>query len=680
MFDLDHPGALPDLTDEQERAVTHDGHSLLIVAGAGTGKTTTLSARLAHLVANGVPPERIMLLTFSRRAATELLSRAEQWAGHDQLRGAWGGTFHAVANRLLRRHGRSVGIDPDFTLLDQGDQADLLALVRDELSVDSTPQRRRARKELLAGALSRVVNTRQPLDVVLRRHYPWCADQADELRATYGAYVARKRERHLVDYDDLLSLWRALVQDPDVGATVAGRFDHVLVDEYQDTNALQADVLAAMAAAGATITAVGDDAQAIYGFRGGTVRNILDFPSRFDAEVVALTRSHRSTPEVVTVANRIWAAATERHDKELVSTRSPGPRPVLVTAGDEHAEARGVCERLLQSVERGIPLRRQAVLFRTGHHADLLEVELTVRRIPYVKFGGLKFLEAAHVKDLLALCRVAVNPRDDLAWFRVLQRIDGVGPGIARRVVAALDAADGSLARVVEAGVVPPRSADEVAGLATAVATAADGDLATGERIDACRAWLDPHLDRFGDGAARRADLARLAELAVGTPDLETFLTELTLDPPASTGDLAGPPHLDDDVLTLSTIHSAKGGEWDIVHLIHAADGNLPSDLSTGDPEQLEEERRLLYVAVTRARDELHVHVPLRFHHHRNRLDDAHSTGQRSRFLTPEVVTAMDEVAAGSDRAPSDVEPSALRARGRDVVAAADAELAALLG
>ncbi len=679
MFDLADDRPLPDLTDEQRRAVTHDGGSLLIIAGAGTGKTTTLSARLAHLVANGVPPERIMLLTFSRRSATELLSRAEQWAGHDQLRGAWGGTFHAVANRLLRRHGRAVGIDPDFTLLDQGDQADLLALVRDELSTDAAPQRRRARKELLAGALSRVVNTRQPLDLVLRQHYPWCADQADELRATYGAYIARKRDRQLVDYDDLLALWRALVQDPDAGPTVAGRFDHVLVDEYQDTNALQADVLGAMADAGATITAVGDDAQAIYGFRGGTVRNILDFPARFDAEVVALTRSHRSTPEIVTVANRIWAAAAERHEKELVATRSAGPRPALVTGGDEHAEARGVCERLLESVERGIPLRRQAVLFRTGHHADLLEVELTLRRIPFVKFGGLKFLEAAHVKDLLALCRVAVNPRDELAWFRVLQRIDGVGPGIARRIVTALDAADGSLARVVGSGVVPPRSADEVAGLAAAVATAADGDLATGERIDACRAWLDPHLDRFGDGAARRADLARLAELAAGTPDLETFLTELTLDPPASTGDLAGPPHLDDDVLTLSTIHSAKGGEWDIVHLIHAADGNLPSDLSTGDPEQLEEERRLLYVAVTRARDELHVHVPLRFHHHRNRLDDAHSTGQRSRFLTPHVVDAMDEVL--SVRAGGSLDPVAdCRPTGRSAVAVADAELAALLG
>jgi len=675
MFDTDE---LPPLTDEQRTAVTHDGSSLLIVAGAGTGKTTTLAARLAHLVDSGVPPERILLLTFSRRAASELLSRAERWAGHDRLRGAWGGTFHAVANRLLRRYGRAVGIEPDFTLLDGPDQADLLALVRDELSTEAVPSRRRARKEVLASALSRVVNTRQPLDVVVRQHHPWCADQLDELRATYAAYIARKRERHLVDYDDLLALWRGLVQHPEAGPLVAGRFDHVLVDEYQDTNALQADVLAALAGAGATVTAVGDDAQAIYGFRGGTVRNILDFPARFDADVVALTRSHRSTPEIVTVANRIWAQAAERHDKELVAVRATGSRPRLVDAGDEHAEARAVCDRLLGAVERGIPLRRQAVLFRTGHHADVLEVELTVRRIPFVKYGGLKFLEAAHVKDLLALCRVAVNPRDDLAWFRVLQRIDGVGPGTARRIVAGLDAADGSLARVVASGVVPGRAADDVAGLAEAVAAAADPDRTTGERLDACRAWLDPHLERFGDGEARRADLARLADLARETADLETFLTELTLDPPASTGDLAGPPLLDDDVLTLSTIHSAKGGEWDVVHLIHAADGNLPSDMATGDPEQLEEERRLLYVAVTRARDELHVHVPVRFHHHRGRLDDAHSTAARSRFLTADVVGAMDRDVAGGRHVPADdgsVPPMA-----GDAVARVDAELLSLLG
>ncbi|MGK2928181.1 MAG: ATP-dependent helicase [Acidimicrobiales bacterium] len=675
MFDRDDL-PLPDLTDEQRSAVEHDRGNLLIVAGAGTGKTTTLSARLAHLVAAGVPAERIMLLTFSRRAASELLARADQWAGHDRLRGTWGGTFHAVGNRLLRRHGRSVGIDPDFTLLDPADAADLLALIRDERAEHAAPSRRRARKEVLSSALSRVVNTQTSLDVVMRAHYPWCADQIDELRPVFGDYIARKRARHLVDYDDLLALWRALMRHPEAGPPVAARFDHVLVDEYQDTNALQADVLEAFATGGATITAVGDDAQAIYGFRGGTVRNILDFPARFDADLVTLTRNHRSTPEIVTVTNRIWAEATERHDKDLCAVRSPGPRPELVTSGDEHGEARAVCERLLAMVERGVPLRQQAVLFRTSHHADLLEMELTVRRIPYVKYGGLAFLEAAHVKDLLALCRVAVNPRDDLAWFRILQRLDGIGPGIARRIVAALDTTDGDLDAVVSAGTVTGRVADDVRHLAAAVLEAADPGRSSGQRVDALAAWIDPHLDRFGDGAARRADLARLADLAGASPTLDRFLTELTLDPPASTSDLAGAPHLDDDVLTLSTIHSAKGGEWDVVHVLHASDGNIPSDMATGDPVQIEEERRLLYVAATRARDLLHIHVPLRFHHHRGRFDDAHTLGQRSRFLTPAVVDVMTEVRPSAP----DASPTPVQAKVGDAFASADADLAALLG
>ena len=663
------------LTDEQRQAAGHDGGHLLIVAGAGTGKTTTLAARLAHLVAAGVPAERIVLLTFSRRAAAELIGRAEAWAGAEALAGAWAGTFHAVGHRILSRWGAAAGLDRSTSLLDAADAADLLALVRDEVAPAGEPVRRRARKEVLAGALSRVVNTATPLPEVLAQHYPWCRDQEAEIRAAFLAYVARKRSRGLVDYDDLLVLWRAVLREPDLGASIASRFDHVLVDEFQDVNDLQVDILAALADGGATVTAVGDDAQAIYGFRGGSARHVLDFPDRFGADVVALTRNHRSTPEVVAVANRVWAAAAERHDKELVAVRPGGPRPVLRTAADEHAEVRAVCTQLLGAIDRGIPLRAQAVLFRTGHHADLLELELAARRIPFVKYGGLRFLEARHVKDLLALCRIAVNDRDDLAWFRILQRLDGVGPGRARRMVAALETAGGSPDALVAAGIAPHEAAERLDTLATAVRVG-DGDTA-GEVVARCRAWLAPTLERDRDAEARDADLARLAELAAATDDLSTFLADLTLDPPASTSGLAGPPTLDDDVLTLSTIHSAKGGEWDVVHLLHVADGNLPSDLATGDPAQLEEERRLLYVAVTRARTELHVHVPLRFHHHRHRRDDAHTIGLRSRFLTDDVVDAFDVVTVAPDRpvgAATDQPPRS------GLLSAVDDELGLLLG
>lgn len=664
-----------DLTPEQRAAVEHDRGNLLIVAGAGTGKTTTLAARLAHLTTAGVSPERVMLLTFSRRSATELSARAATWSGADRIRGVWGGTFHSVANRLLRRFGNAVGISPAATLLDPADAAELMAMMRDSHATVDEFTSRRARKEALVSVLSRVVNTRVPLDDVLRTHYPWNADQADTMRATFAAYVAHKRSHDLLDYDDLLTLWRALVLDDGVGPLVTARFDHVLVDEYQDTNTAQADILRAMAGRGVTVTAVGDDAQAIYGFRGATVRNILDFPGDFGADVVTLTRNHRSTPQVVEVANRIWAQAAERHDKELVAVRGDGPIPQLVTAGDEHLEARAVVDRLLAAHEAGVALRDQAVLFRTAHHADILEVELTVRNVPFVKFGGLAFLEAAHVKDLLALCRVALNPRDDLAWFRILQRIDEIGPARARALVTALQDCDGSVDAALSHCELPGHLHGPVLALGDSIAECVRRCEAGHCDISSLVAWLAPRLHSLGSVESRRADLDRLADVAA-TSSLERFLTDLTLDPPASSSDLAGPPLLDDDYVTLSTIHSAKGGEWEIVHLIHAADGNIPSDLATGDAAQIEEERRLFYVAATRARNALVVHVPLRFHHHPRRLDDAHSLAQRSRFLSPEVTAVMREVVQAGDTA-VDVATGEIS---HDVVRRVDAELDALIG
>jgi DNA helicase-2/ATP-dependent DNA helicase PcrA len=652
------------LTEAQRRAVEHDGGHLLVVAGAGTGKTTTLAARVARLVAQGTPPERILLLTFSRRAAAELLRRAGQLCGADVAGRAWGGTFHAVANRLLRLHGRSLGLDPSFTVLDQADAADLLALCRTELDAHdrpgARPATRAARKDTMAAILSRCVNTTTPLTEVLARHFPWCKEERDPLRATFEAYTGRKRAAQVLDYDDLLLCWGALLRIPDVAQRIASRFDHVLVDEYQDTNTLQADLCEGMTSAGAVLTAVGDDAQAIYSFRAATVRNILEFPTRFSADVVVLEDNHRSTPEVLAVANAVLAEAPagERHEKVLRTTRPGGPRPALVACADEAHQAAEVCARILERHERGTRLLDQCVLVRTGHHSALLELELAARRIPFTKYGGLRFLEAAHVKDLVAALRLVENPRDELAWFRVLGLVDGVGPATARREAAA-----------ATGGAVPTVAPELTVALADARALAGAGgdDQRPGAAVERVRVWLDPIVDRrYGGAHVRLDDLDALQRSAAAAPSLSRFLVELTLDPPSSTGDLAGPPHLDDDYITISTIHSAKGGEWGVVHLLSVVDGDLPSDLATGDAAQVEEERRLLYVAMTRAKDELHCYAPLRMHHHRRAggvRSDAHGYAPLSRFLSPAVLATMSREGVPSDPLPADgpADPAAPR-------------------
>jgi len=617
-----------DLNPSQLSAVTAGHGPLLIIAGAGTGKTKTLATRVAHLIAEGVAPERILLLTFTRRAAAEMLGRAATIAGQRAAGRVWGGTFHACANRLLRLHAPSLGLDPSFTVLDQPDAAELMGLVRADLGLGAG-ERRFPRKATLLDIYSRVVNAQQPLSQVLAERFPWCGDDADGIRAAFEAYTARKRERSLVDFDDLLLLWAAATRTPVVGEALAATFDHVLVDEYQDTNALQADIVAGLRPGGQGVTVVGDDAQAIYSFRAATAGNILGFPDRFPGTtVVTLEQSYRSTTPILDASNAVMAQATKRFTKDLWSARPGGERPVLVSCGDESSQSDEVCARVLAHREAGVALRSQAVLFRAGHHSDLLELELSRRNIPYVKYGGLKFLEAAHVKDLMALLRVLENPRDELAWFRVLQLLEGVGPGHGRRMLGALLAG--------ETPSVPSAAAADWGRLSSALEECRGGGLSPAAEVERLRAFLDPVLTRAYDNAdVRKADLEQLALAASGYRSRSRFVAELTLDPPASTSDLAGPPGLDDDWLVLSTIHSAKGCEWDVVHVIHAADGNIPSDMSTGDSDGIDEERRLLYVAMTRARDHLHVYVPLRYHHQRRGGSDAHSYAQVSRFLVP---------------------------------------------
>jgi ATP-dependent DNA helicase UvrD/PcrA len=639
------------LNSRQREAVMHQAGPLLVVAGAGTGKTLTLAGRVAHLIERGVPPERILLLTFTRRAAREMLARAARLTGRDGPTSGrvWGGTFHAVGNRLLRQHGRAIGIRPDFTVLDQADAADLMNLIREDLGLSSM-KRRFPRKELLADIYSRTVNARTRLAEVLDAWFPWCRDEIQGIRSVFHRYGERKREQNVLDYDDLLLFWVALAQTPATRAHVAAMFDHVLVDEYQDTNALQADIVWDLWGPGGNVMVVGDDAQSIYSFRSATVRNILDFPTRFEGtRIVRLEQNYRSTGPILDASNAVIAHAAERHPKSLWSTRPGEVRPTLTTCLDESEQSDVVCRSVLEHRERGTLLRQQAVLFRSAHHSDLLEVELSRRNIPFVKYGGLKFLETAHVKDVLAMLRILENPLDEVSWFRVLQLLEGVGPAGARRLLGALGvrpgASDPSPIRALadESVDAPVTVRDQLVGLGRALADCSSEDLSPAGQIERLRLFLAPVFERrYSSARERLRDLEQLEHLASRSPSRARFITDLTLDPPDSTGDLAGPPLLDEDYLVLSTIHSAKGLEWDVVHLIHAADGMIPSDMATGKADEIEEERRLLYVAMTRARDELHVTFPLRYYRRPRGLQDGHGYAQLSRFFTDDVRGLFD--------------------------------------
>jgi DNA helicase-2/ATP-dependent DNA helicase PcrA len=644
-------------TEAQAAAVDHGDGPLLVFAGAGSGKTRTLAGRVGRLLERGVPPERICLLTFSRRAAAEMLARVGPAASR-----VCGGTFHAVANRMLRRHGRLVGLDPSFTVADAADAVDLLALVRADigLAAETRPGGRRfPSAETMAAIASRVVNAQERLADVVSTRFPWCRDEVDGVRECLVAYTARKRGQHVLDLDDLLLFWQALARSPEGAAVTAQAFDHILVDEYQDTNAVQADVLDALCPGGRGLTVVGDDAQAIYGFRAATPRNILDFEQRYPGTtVVRLADNHRSTPPIVAVANAVMSASAPGHwsGTRVRPVRTGRGRPLLRTCADEATQATAVCDSVLAFRDQDVALRRQAVLFRASWHADLLELELSRRNVPYVKYGGLRFLEAAHVKDLLALLRLLDNPWDELAWSRTLRSLDGVGPVTARRLTEALGVRAGPdagaatpLAQLLAAAPDCGAAAREgVDALRTALADCLRLGPTPAPQVERLRAFLAPIVRRRYDSPEPRlADLAEVEAAAARYPTRTALLTDLVLDPPQATGDLAGPPGLDDDWLTLSTVHSAKGGEWDVVHVIHAADGCFPSDMATGSVEDLEEERRLFYVACTRARNVLEISWPLRYHHNRQHPTDRHGWAQLSRLITPEVEALLARTSVG---------------------------------
>jgi len=658
---MQHPDPLESLNPQQREAATHgtgdgagDTRPLLVIAGAGSGKTNTLAHRVANLIRHGADPQRLMLLTFSRRAAQEMERRAagvlQQALGLAGTQAPpalpWSGTFHAIGARLLREYAPRIGLEENFTIHDRGDAEDLMGLVRHEIGC-SDAKKRFPLKGTCLGIYSRVLNTRDPLPLVLQSVYPWCAQWEDELKKLFGAYVEAKQQQNVLDYDDLLAFWADMMAEPALAAEVGERFDHLLVDEYQDTNRLQAEILLAMKPSGQGVTVVGDDAQSIYSFRGATVRNILDFPAQFTqpARVVTLERNYRSTAPILDASNAVIAAARERHAKNLFTDKASSQRAQLVLVPDEAQQARWVADQVLRQREAGTTLKSQSVLFRASHHSAALELELARRNIPFVKFGGLKFLEASHIKDVMALLRFAQNPRGRMAGFRAVQLVPGIGAATATRLLDAMGEASDPH-RALQSFEPPAQAQEEWAQLAALFAKLKEPGLAWPADMELAKAWYLPQLERIHeDSQVRKLDVEQLARLAAGYGSRERFLTELTLDPPEVTSDQSGPPLRDEDYLILSTIHSAKGQEWKAVHVLNVVDGCIPSDMATGTTEELEEERRLLYVAMTRAREQLHLLVPQRFYVSQQAGGgDRHVYAGRTRFITEAMAARFEQL------------------------------------
>ncbi len=641
------------LNAEQRAAVLHGEGPLLIVAGAGTGKTRTLVHRVASLIERGVRAERILLLTFTRRAAEEMLARVERLTGH-QGRRVQGGTFHATAHSALRQFGPQAGIAEGFTILDQGDAEDLMQLARAALGFGAR-ERRFPKKETLQALYSRHINTDRAVEHLLRDGYPAYIDDLIDITRVFAEYVERKVARNLVDYDDLLLFWAAMLESEPLGERIRSRYDHVLVDEYQDTNVLQSRILRGLCTSHGNVTVVGDDAQSIYAFRGATVRNILDFPQEFPgATIVTLDRNYRSTQPILDTANAVLAQASEGYRKQLRSIDDrPGELPWFVPTRDEQAQTLFTCDRLLELCEtEGLRLDQVAVLVRAGYMSADLEIELAARRIPFEKWGGIKFLEAAHVKDMLAFLRVAENPRDEVSWFRLLQLMPGIGEVSARRAIASLETHTWRV-EGLQKWEAPPRARSTHTALCALIQRlAASSGADPGIDIALVRGVYDEILRlRFDDAEVRLNDLVQLEHIASGYPNRGAFLSALALEPPSATSDLTqGRDTDDDDALVISTIHSAKGKEWEAVFVLWAADGWIPSSRAIKDATQIEEERRLFYVALTRAKRHLHVSYPLYAYASRWSADFA--LDQKSRFLDAAVLTTMQRITLAPPPAP----------------------------
>ncbi|MDD5652861.1 MAG: ATP-dependent helicase [Candidatus Omnitrophica bacterium] len=596
-----------ELNPAQLEAVQSSEGAYLVIAGAGSGKTRTLVFRVAHLVEKGVAPEEILLLTFTRKAAEEMLRRASLLLD-ERCRKVSGGTFHSFANYTLRKYAQVLGLKNNFSILDESDAEDTVNLVRTQLGFNKT-DKRFPRKKAILEVISKSINKSEDLGTVLYEEYPQFIEWEEEIKKIRDEYVKFKRAKSLLDYDDLLVFLRDLLtQHEHIRLSLAKKYKYIMVDEYQDTNKLQAHITCLLSSVHGNIMVVGDDSQSIYSFRGANFKNIIDFPKIFkDARVITLEENYRSTQPILNLANEVIYAAKEKFEKTLFTKRNSENLPVFVDAPDEHAQSRYIADRILELREEGAELSDIAVLFRSSWHSNDLEIELASRNIPFVKYGGQKFVEAAHIKDVLGFLRIKQNLFDEVSWYRELLLMRGIGPKTAAIVINEIIKNKKGL------NLENKRAAqsEDLKKFFELFQKTRGEEFSPAELIDAFLEYYQPLLkEKYDDFHKRVNDLDSLQRIASRYDSLEDFLSDMALEPPERNIIEPGKRDKDDMRLTLSTIHSAKGLEWKAVFIIYAAEGHIPSYLSLESDEELEEERRLFYVAITRAKDELYFLKP----------------------------------------------------------------------